>query len=90
MAATCYLEASGFGYQQVGPPGQLNWTIRYVICDPVTNELQLCDSSADYAGQIEGIADCPATQAGVIAASEAAVQAAETSYPGLVFITLAP
>ena len=86
MSLTCYASLSGGGLGSVGPPAQIGLTAGYSIVNTATNTPVLT-SNGSYAGSVDVLITCPvASQAAILPAVQAAIQANEPATPSLSFI----
>ena len=89
MSHSCYWNISSISPAAVGPPAKLGVSVQYIIVDTVANQLDKPDAGGGaYVGTASANVSLPATQAEIITASQAAIQAGETSYPLLTFIAV--
>jgi hypothetical protein len=87
MTNTAYWTITGVSPAAIGPPAQLGISVEYCVVNLLTNKLQLL-ADGTYGGSIAPDVDTPVTNANIILAVEAAIQATETGYPLLVFIPI--
>jgi hypothetical protein len=87
MTHACYWTITAAGVGAVGPPGQLSVSVDYAVSDVLTNKFVLL-ADGSYGDNFSALVDTPVTNAQIIVAVEAAIQARETGYPLLVFIPI--
>jgi hypothetical protein len=87
MATTCYASLTFSGASQISP-ALFTSSVDYALVDTVADVVKVSESSGGYQGHVDVILSPPLTQQGVLAALQAAIQAAEPASPALSFIWL--